>query len=114
MSTETEVVDFEAMVDEVRRHIRVGDFDDYLDRISSAIRVRREKKAARFGESLNIGDRVRIKGIGMGAKYLNGAPATVTGFALKNIHVAIDDTWDTRRYSHNLRIPPGNLELIPE
>jgi len=91
-----------------------GRFDRSLSQFEEAIRRRRERVAQKFADELVVGDRVKLKDIGMGAKYLNGAPATVTGHAIKNVKVSIDRSWDTRRYSHDLRIPPENLErLLP-
>jgi hypothetical protein len=96
-------------VDDIRAQIRAGDYDQFLDRIQNAVASRRKRLAEDFADTLKVGDHVVIKGLGMGAKYLNGAPAIVTGFAIKNVKVQIDSEWDTRRYSHTLRIPPNNL-----
>jgi len=92
--------------------IMSGRIDTSLDIIAQALLKRRKQIAENRAMSLSVGDRVRIQGVGMGAKYLNGMMATVTGFATKNIRIKIDAHYDTRRYGHELRMPPGLLRLV--
>jgi len=62
-----------------------------------------------------VGDRIILQGLGMGAKYLNGATGTITGFLTKNIRVQLDPEVDTRRFSHSIKVPPSLLRaLMPE
>ena len=94
------------------QEIMSGDHDYELEILAQAILKRRRIIGEIRAASLKVGDRVRIEGVGMGAKYLNGMTATVTGFATKNVKVQIDPEFDTRRYSHNMRMPPTLLRAI--
>jgi hypothetical protein len=99
------------VVDEVREYLMSGEADQYFEVFKKAIKYRQEHIAQARAMSLKVGDRVVIQGVGMGGKYLNGAPATVIGFAIKNVKIRIDAEWDTRRYSHTMRMPPSLLRV---
>src|SRR5690349_10462673 len=92
--------------------IMTGAYDQHLAALKKCIARREDQIAQNRAMSMVVGDRVVIAGLGAGAKYLNGAPATVIGFAIKNIKIRIDAEWDTRRYSHVMRMPPEYLRLV--
>jgi hypothetical protein len=54
-----------------------GEQDGSLDRIEEFIRIRRKRLAMEKSLDLEVGDTIRIKGIGMGGKYLNGLLAVI-------------------------------------
>jgi hypothetical protein len=96
---------------DIVREVMSGRVDTGLENIAKAIKYRNEQIAQARAMTLKVGDRVVISGVGMGGKYLNGAPATVIGFAIKNVKIRIDADWDTRRYSHTMRMPPSLLRV---
>jgi hypothetical protein len=101
-------------VNQVADLIMSGAYDVYLANLKKVIERREDQIAQNRALNMKVGDRVIISGLGAGAKYLNGAPATVVGFAIKNIKIRIDATWNTRRYSHSMRMPPEYLRLVRE
>jgi hypothetical protein len=97
------------------QEILLGERDFELDVLANAIVRRRKQIAEARAASMAIGDRVRLQGLGMGSKYLNGATGTIIGFLTKNIKVQIDPEFDTRRFGHTLKVPPNLLRaLMPE
>lgn len=105
---------FNPTAEDVVVGIGMGNYDFYLDNFIKAIQKRWDYIAQVRAQSLRIGDRIVLQGLGMGAKYLNGAKGTVTGFATKNIKVRLDPEVDTRRYSHDMKVPPALLRKINE
>ena len=101
-----------ADVETVAADIIRGRHDLNLDILARAINRRRNAIAEARVISLRVGSRVRLQGLGAGSKYLNGVEGTVTGFLTKNIKVRIDAKYDTRRFGHNLRVPPTLLRQI--
>lgn len=59
-------------------YIKTGHLDSHLDTIQKAVRERQRRVGYRTLDELHVGQEVRIKGIGTGAKYLNGAIGIVT------------------------------------
>ena len=108
VTTGISAADVETVVSDIMR----GRHDMNLELITRAIRRRNQQMAEARAMSLKVGDRVVIHGVGMGAKYLNGMTGTVTGFATKNIYVRIDPEYDTRRFSHNMRLSPTIIRRI--
>jgi hypothetical protein len=102
----------QADIEPVVTDIISGKHDLNLDAIVRAVHLRNEQIAQARVLTLRVGDRVVIQGAGMGSKYLNGMPATVIGFATKNIKVKIDANYDTRRYGHILRVPPSMIRRL--
>jgi hypothetical protein len=64
-------------VGDVVTDIRNGMLDHGFDEIREAIRMRERRLAHEASYDLNEGDTIRIKGIGMGGKYLNGLLAVI-------------------------------------
>ena len=74
---------------DVLRAIRSGQLDNSLDALTVAIRERRQRAGKHTIAELTVGQDVRIKGIGTGAKYLNGALARVVSVGHSRVLVQI-------------------------
>lgn len=96
---------------DVARAIRLGELDQHLDELTEEIRRRQKIEAHYDFYDIRVGDTGHLKNIGMGGKYLNGAPVKVVEKYMVKIGVQITDrTWDMRRFRGTIRISPNLFE----
>lgn len=86
-----------------------GVVDPHLRQLGGAIR-RRERQLVRKAEvdaaaRFKVGDRVRL-GPSVRPKYLRGAPATVAGWAHKNVLVRLDQAVGRYPAQAEISVPP--------
>lgn len=92
------------------RAIIDGKFDEDLERLTRAIKQRRESLVAAFYAELEVGDRIRL--VHVKPKYLAGSTGIVTGFSGDRVIIDLDSaiTSGRKRWSTGIRVYPSSLE----
>jgi transcription antitermination factor NusG len=95
---------------ETAKAIMLGEYDDYLDQIENAVKLRRKDKAPKIWE-FKAGDTVRI--VHCNPKYLEGALAEVTKVNRTKIVVRLHETASDRFTKFtNITVPTNMVEKV--
>lgn len=97
-------------IEKLRRDLRIGVYDEFLDDIQALIKLRRKQVADNFVQDLKIGDTVVINS-GVSPKYLAGAKAEVVGFNKTRLQVSLFEDVGKFRAGRTITCPPSILVL---
>lgn len=94
--------------EELIRHIKLGEFDDNLDGLTSAIKARRDAIQPQIWEFV-VGERVRIKSTAK-PTYLRGATATIK--KINRTRLVIDFDIAHGKFYRNVTTPVTIIERV--
>lgn len=93
---------------ETAKSIMLGEYDEYLDQIENAVKLRRKDKAPRIWE-FSVGDKVRYNSE-TNPKYLRGATGTIVRVNRTKVVIHLDQP--VGRFQGNINTPTALLERV--